>query len=226
MRGIGMRVFLLPGYALDSRAFKRLDLPIPPFHLVDFIPVRSGDTLTTYASRLADDIGFTPEDIIGGLSLGGMIALEIARLRGARKVLLMSSCSRVEDIRPFFRFAARFAPFIPVRLAKSAYPLVVLALKFKKVFAKNSETLLYGMVENFPDSLMKRFPRMMLDWKGASPHCPVLRLHSQGDWLIRPAGSPSELTLLPGGHHLISLSHAEEVRRFLLQAVEGEPPPI
>ncbi len=223
-RAVAMRVFLLPGYALDSRAFTRLELPDPPFKRVDFIPLQPGDTITTYAARLADEIGFRPDDIIGGLSFGGMLSLEIARLRGARKVLLMSSCSHFGDIRPFFRFAAHFAPVIPVRVAKSAYPLVVMALKFKKVFASNSESLLYNMIGEFPDSLMKGFPRLMLGWKGAAPTCPVLRLHSESDWLIRPPKTATNVTLIPGGHHLISFSHPGWVIRFLYEAAEMDPP--
>ena len=104
---------LITGFGMDRRALDCLYLPPASFRCHDLIPVEKGDTLPRYALRLAAHIGFAPGDAIGGLSFGGMLALEIARRRGASQILLISSCTHPRFVRPFFRRVGRIAPWAP-----------------------------------------------------------------------------------------------------------------
>src|SRR5665213_1971293 len=104
---------LITGFGLDKRVLKCLNLPQNRFSYVDLIPPERKESLPHYALRLAEKIGFQPGDAVGGLSLGGMLALEIARQCDASQVTLLSSCTHPHFIRPQFRAAGRFARWTP-----------------------------------------------------------------------------------------------------------------
>src|SRR4051812_41218760 len=108
-----MRVFLITGFGLDKRAFAPLQLPAEPYRLVDLIPVNKGETLREYALRLSKDIGLTSEDMVGGVSLGGMLALEMDKAMGTRGVLIIASAAHPRFIRQKFLKLAYITPWMP-----------------------------------------------------------------------------------------------------------------
>lgn len=221
-----MRVFLITGFALDTRAFSPLQLPPEPFRLVDLIPARRRETLREYALRLAAEIGMTGDDVIGGVSLGGMLALEMARAVGARGVILIASCAHPRYIRKRFLIFAPIAPFLPEALVRRAFTLLPVILKWQGMLNPSQQALLADIMGRFPPALLKAMPYKMMRWEGCSPAVPVRQIHSRGDWLIRPNGGPA-CRMLEGRNHLLTVSHPAEVRRFLLEAAEefaGSPP--
>ncbi len=206
------RIFLITGFALDKRAFSTLELPLENFILVDFIPFEAQDTLKSYALRLAEKVGFSPEDMIGGVSLGGMLALEIAAHFGAKKILLISSCSHPRYIRKIYLRLSYLAPLLPSFAIRRGYALIIPILKRKKLLSGNSEAVFYSMLENFSPKLMRCMPRLIRTWQGCRPQIPMAQIHGKGDWLIKPEPGAQ---LLQTKNHLLTLSHPQAIRAFL-----------
>jgi hypothetical protein len=206
------KVFLITGFALDIRAFGALNLPSESFQLVDFIPIEPHDTLETYALRLGRSIAFSPQDMIGGISLGGMLALEIAKAQGARKIVLIASCRHPSSIRRRFLSFAFIAPLLPPQLIRRGYALIIPWLKRKKLLSGNSESLFYSMLAQFSPELMRKMPKLIQNWKGCNPNIPIAHIHGKGDWLIRPNQAT---VLIDTQNHLLTLSHPTLVREFL-----------
>src|SRR4051812_14290579 len=108
-----MRVFLITGFALDKRAFALMDLPPESYHVLDLIPIRHGETLREYARRFASEIGLSPGDVIGGVSLGGMLALEMAKVVDVAGVILIASATHPRYIRERFMIWCPLAKWVP-----------------------------------------------------------------------------------------------------------------
>ncbi len=214
-----MRVFLITGFALDKRAFSLMDLPSETYTTLDFIPVRKGESLREYALRMAGEIGLAPGDIIGGVSLGGMLALEMATAVDVRGVLIIASTLHPRHIRKRFRFWAPFAAHVPDFLIRRIFTLIPAILAWQRMLDPPRQALLADIMGKFPPALLRTFPRMITTWPGAKPPARFRQLHSDGDWLIRPVGDPATLTIVPGKNHLITVSHPEAVREWVLRAV-------
>jgi hypothetical protein len=213
-----MRVLLITGFALDRRAFTRLNLPAE-FETFDLIPVRRGETLREYASRMAGEIGLRPGDIIGGVSLGGMLALEMARVIDVRGALIIASATHPRHIRKRFLWLWPLAPLMPDFVISRIFRLVPAVLAMQKMLEPPDQALLADIMGRFPPALLRAFPPMIARWPGCRPPARFRHLHSTGDWMIRPAGDPQTLTLLKGSNHLITVSHPLEVREWLLRSV-------
>jgi pimeloyl-ACP methyl ester carboxylesterase len=80
-------VYFISGLGANEHAFMNLQLPgIKPIYLKWFQPLQN-DTMETYAKRMSELIT-TKDPIIVGLSLGGMIAVEIAKIIPVKKSFL------------------------------------------------------------------------------------------------------------------------------------------
>ena len=73
-----IRVVLL---AADSRLFRSIRIPEVEIVTPDHAEPVSGETVTQYAALIAEGLFIQPDDIIGGISFGGMLARKIARQR-------------------------------------------------------------------------------------------------------------------------------------------------
>lgn len=211
------RTWLLPGYALDAACYAPLDLPADRFRAVDFIPPRARESLPDYAARFADAIGFRAGDAVAGLSLGGMLALEIARHRGASRALLLASATHSRFLRPRYRAVAASARFLPQAALHALFSNLPSLLRRKGSYNADVELHVRAMLRRHPPEFLQRFPRMMLEWEGCEPAFPCFALHSEHDWLVAPPRQLSNLTLLPGRSHLLTIARPEAVRRFLLE---------
>lgn len=215
-----MRVFLITGFALDKRAFDPLRLPTDRFVLFDLVPPLPGEDLPEYARRMGREMGVGPGDVVGGVSLGGMLSLEIAKDVGTRAVILIASATHPRHIRKRFLMWSHLAPHAPDALIQRIFAAVPRVLKWQNMLTPPGQALLNDIMTAFPPALLRALPPMMRCWKGCPPAVPLRQLHSDGDWLIRPNGDPTSLKLLKGRNHLLTVSHPEEVRKFLLKVYE------
>lgn len=215
-----MQVFLITGFGLDKRAFSPLHLPKDPYRLIDLVSILKGETLQTYAWRLAKEMGLKAGDIVGGVSLGGMLALEMAKIIQVRGVILIASTTHPRYIRNPFLKLARIAPYIPNFLIRQIFKMVPRVLKWQRMLSPEGQSLLTEIMGAFPPQLLRQFPPLVKNWQGCAPPLNFLRIHSDGDWMIKPDGFAENKTILKGKNHLITVSHPKEVRAFILNAVK------
>jgi hypothetical protein len=215
-----MRVFLITGFALDKRAFAFMNLPPETYRTLDLIPILAGESLRAYAGRMAAEIGLAPGDIIGGVSLGGMVALEMSRVVTVAGLILIASTTHPRHIRRRFRIWGPIAKWVPRSVIRRIFTLIPRILALQNMLSPPGQALLADIMGKFPPELLQTFPMMILRWPGCEPTVPYRHIHSQGDWLIRPAGDPAYLTLLPGRNHLITVSHPRAVRELVMDAAE------
>lgn len=215
-----MRVFLITGFALDKRAFDFMRLPEDTFHALDLIPVRKGETLRDYAKRMAAEIGLAPGDVIGGVSLGGMIALEMSKVVDVLGVVTIASATHPRFIRKRFKMWAPIAASVPDGIIRRIFAFIPRILALQNMLTPEGQALLADVMGRFPPSQLKAFPMMIMRWPGCEPPAHCAHIHSDGDWLIRPNGAAAALSLLPGKNHLITVSHPEAVRDLVMRAVE------
>ena len=88
------KLILIPGLGTDERLFERQRSAFPDLWVPPWILVRGNEGLADYAARMAGVIANkqTEPFVLGGVSLGGMLAYEIARHVKPQAVVLIASC--------------------------------------------------------------------------------------------------------------------------------------
>src|SRR5688572_8293688 len=117
-------IYLLSGLGGDKRVFEFLDLSNFKVNHVDWIEPTDNETIQSYAQRLLQQIT-TDRPIIIGVSFGGIMTIEIAKLIETEKLILISAAKTKDDIPVFYRLIGQLGlhKIIPTWMLKNINPL-------------------------------------------------------------------------------------------------------
>ncbi len=216
-----VRLILLPGLGTDTRLFDGLRRRLGPIETPPWLPHRDGESLRDYALRWAEQI---PRDgrplVLGGSSMGGMIAQEMAGpLRPRAVVLIDSSRTGLQpaaDQRVIYRML-RHMPAGAFRVA--GWISRGFVGKWNQV-PRNKQQLFRNMMRRTDPRLIRWAAGAVMAWPGPAepPPCPVRHIHGQCDGLI-PIDQVDPDRVLPDAGHLLNLSHPDAVAEFIRETI-------
>ncbi len=211
------KLILLPGLGTDQRLFERQRPAFPDLWVPPWILPRDDEGLADYAARMAEIITArqTGPIILGGVSLGGMIAYEIARHVKPQAVVLIASCRTRQGIRGFFRATGHLWPVVPSGVFKVAKFLSLPALRMFGPLMPEHRRLCARMFSESDARFMHWAVSAILHWNPTPlVQTPVYQIHGAHDRII-PLKCVAPDEILPRGGHLINLTHADAVNAFI-----------
>ena len=217
------QLILFPGLGADARLFEPQRAAFPQLVVPPWIPPLNRESLPDYAARLSQTIVVSHDKplILGGVSFGGMMAYEVARHLKPDAVVQIASCRTRHGLRPAYRAGSCLMPLIPLQvwsIAKLlASPVVGLIGQFRPV----DRTAAVAMFREMDSSFMHWTVRAILGWHPVPLEgIPVFQIHGRRDLMI-PARRVEADVVIPGGGHLINMTHAEEVNAFIAAAIKA-----
>ena len=212
---IGFQLVLFPGLGADCRQWEPQKLAFPGLMVPPWIPPLHGDTLPTYAARLAETVPCLKPLVLGGSSFGGMLACEMARHLHARAVILVGSCRSPKSFNRGVRSLRPLLCRIPRWGIRISRPLAPLAVQTFRNLKPEFRRLCVTMFQEADPGLVSWAIGAILRWQPTPlAGTPVFHIHGQRDRMIRASIAAPDF-LLPDGGHLINLSHAAEVNDFI-----------
>lgn len=210
------KLFLFSGLGADKRVFDFLDLTDYELHHIIWITPIPKESLSDYAKRLLPQI-FEVKPILMGVSFGGMIAQEIAKLIAVEKIILISSAQAKTAIPPYLKLMSKLN--IQKLLPRGAFrkPNEVLFWLFgitlhkhkvllTSIMADTDETFFTWAIETIPKWNNKPTPKYVVQIHGSSDK--ILSLQT-ADYIVE------------GGGHLMIVTHATEISS-LIKSIVGE----
>jgi len=198
----------------DTRIYNNIELPgadevIP----VDWLEPDLSDTLSSYAQKLIKQYNITYNSIVIGNSLGGMIAIEIAKIVPLKKVILISSIKVITEAPRYFSFFK----MVPLYKLVPGKVYTRMGITIRPIFGGMSPQQLWL----FKDMLRKSSPKFLkwamgavLKWQNTT--IPANVYHITGDKdkvfnykLIKDA------TIVTGGTHIMIFDKAKEINKLL-----------
>lgn len=210
-----MTLYLLPGVGCDHRLFGRLELSGMDVRYLEWPPFPKGCTLAELAQAMRPQVDADRPHILGGVSMGGMVAQELALLTHPRKVILISTWKGPQEFTPFVRVAKTLG--LPVLIGRftmrATWPLKrILGLRDRA-----TDRLLFDMATQQTAAKIRHGVQAVLRWKGSRWTGPVARIHGSADHVI-PLRFPAD-HVVPGGAHIMVLTRAAEVSEWVKAAV-------
>ena len=208
-----MKVYCISGLAADSRVFKHIELPgqyeIIHLHWIDPLPLES---LAAYAGRLAAKIDTTEPFGLLGLSMGGMMATEIAKISSPAFTILLSSVPVNSHLPFYFRWAyvLRLHKIVPAGFLKSASVV-------KRGFmpdTKEDKLVLKQVIRDSDPAFIKWAMHAILSWKNEEVPSPFYHIHGTKDEIL-PSKYTKPTHIIEGGNHLMVMSRAAELNQLL-----------
>nr|WP_262904537.1 alpha/beta hydrolase [Hymenobacter lucidus] len=204
---------MLPGLGADERVFRDL-LPLldGEAHVLSWLLPEPHETLAHYAARLAERIPSEQPCLVAGVSFGGIVALEIGRLRPRARPVLISSVPSAAALPALLRLARATGIYklIPPQLL-NLFPRV--GQWYFGVKGGNDYQLFKQILRDTDPTYARWAIDRLLHWNSHGIG-PALRIHGTHDRVL-PRGSVPVDYLIPGGTHFMILSRAEEIGRIL-----------
>src|SRR6266496_846742 len=157
------RVYFISGLGADKRVFSFLDLSFCEPIFIEWITPFKKESLESYALRLRKNIPEINPAIVG-ISLGGMLATEIAKTNRDIKAIIISSNKTYAELPKLFRIGKYF----PVYQWMPDFLLKQIALSFKWIFGakgKDQKKLLRQIIIDTDMSFLKWAIEAILNWK-------------------------------------------------------------
>lgn len=210
-------IHCLSGLGADQRIFQKLTLPGYKLIPVNWVPYDRHDELPCYAQKMAAEI--TEENpIILGVSFGGMLASEIAKIREVRKVILVSSAKDATELPPvgnFVRFLAHNR-LLPVGLTK--IPNKQTYRRFGVVNAEE-QALLMDILKQTDNGFVKWAMKAMVEWRSMDHVNGLLHIHGTADRII-PAAHVKPDHWIEGGTHFMVYQQAAAIAEIILSHLD------
>ena len=208
-----MKVYFISGLAADRRVFKHIRLPegFEIIHL-DWIQPKKNESLASYALRLAEKIETKEKFALVGLSMGGMIASEIAKKYKPVITILLSSVPTYKQFPAVFKIAyqTKLHKIIPTSLLKS----VSIIKHFFSAEDPKDKIVLRQIVKDSDKVFIRWALGAIFQWKNEDIPDSLWHIHGTNDKVLPIRNTKPTHTIKKGGH-LMVMSRAGELNKII-----------
>ncbi|MBS1610272.1 MAG: alpha/beta hydrolase [Bacteroidetes bacterium] len=213
-----MKAYFISGLGADKKAFYKLKLPAG-YEVVylDWITPQPKESLKNYAHRFSHSIEEKEDFILVGLSLGGMIAAEIARIKPPKKLILLSTVSSSIEIPWYFRWAGKAGihRIIPTGL----YKRMTIINHFMGSKSKTDKAIVLSFVKQVDPSFIQWAINAILEWNQHEPLDNSIHIHGSKDRLL-PHRYTKASHIIENGRHLMVLNKADSINKILEEVLQ------
>ena len=221
-----MTAYFVSGIGADDRMFTHIRLPegYQSAH-IRWIPPQKNEALGAYASRLIAQIDTSEPFALIGLSLGGIMAVEIARRIAPQCTIIISSIPLSAHLPPWFRAAGQLGlgRIIPATLLKAATSVK----HFLTMKTPANRRLIQSVIWSGDDEFIHWALNAVLKWNNTEIPSPLYHVHGTRDEVF-PIGFTHPTHIILNAGHMFLLSRPEEVNnllRVLLPTVQSQNSP-
>jgi pimeloyl-ACP methyl ester carboxylesterase len=212
-----MKVYFISGIAADSRVFKHIRVPAG-FEAVyiDWIRPYSNESLSDYAIRLAKKINTEESFCLIGLSLGGIVASEIAVRTHPRAVIIIGSVPVYTQLPGYYKWVRRLKlhKLVPGSLYKNA---AIVKHFFKREDEEDKKDI-YRMVRATDPAFIRWGINAVLNWTNNQLPPSLTHIHGTRDEVF-PFAFTSPSHVIPKGDHMLVISHPNEINLILKEVL-------
>lgn len=211
------KLYMIPGTACDWRMYlpqqEVFDVAVPEW----LPPAHVKEPMADYAKRLAAAIDVSQPFFLGGVSLGGMLAQEMALHCQPKALILIATCKSSRAVFWFQRVYGNILRHLPNLLLRGMQHFtawLVPLVPTRRAYARP----LAQMMLDIPLPLLRWQIYAATHWAlSASASVPTYQLHGRQDIIISCRKSGASQTMKGG--HFISVTHAAEVNGFIAECM-------
>lgn len=193
--------YLLPGMGADSKMYRSLKRELRfAVHFLDWPSYNGEITFKEIADRIIAENPISENDVVGGSSLGGMVALEVSMLLSTKAVVLVGSALRNDEINRLLSILSPLASITP--------------LSFIQAMAGKNKEVVSRMFSAADPDFIRAMCKYIPQWSGyLGPNEKIRRIHGKKDHIIPCPRKGCDV--IENAGHLLAITHAKECAAFL-----------
>jgi len=214
-----MNTYFISGLGADKRIFSKLKLDekINIIH-IDWITPNKNESLVSYAQRLCSVIDLSQPFGLVGVSFGGMIAVEIAKLLNPTTTIIISSTMLSAHLPALYRFAGKLGllKFIPAGLLKSSNKLT--QNHYFGTRSNSEKTLLSKIIKDTDPYFLKWAIGSILSWENKIKPKNIYHIHGTDDKILYSKIAQPDFVIQNGTHFMV-YQNAQEVSGIINRVI-------
>ena len=218
---VSREIYFISGLGADWRVFHRLQLKgYRPVHIHWERPYR-GESIEHYAQRLLGQVT-AEHPILVGLSFGGLMAVEMAKLCDPAQVIVISSAVSGAQVPNYYKLF-RWLPLQLVVPFKRLLWAVYGVLNWLFGLNDPEDRLLFKQVLVDTDPFFLKWAmNRVVGWRNQTVPKNLVQIHGDRDRIF-PWGHHTADIVVPDGGHLMVLNRAEQLSELLMAALATDP---
>jgi pimeloyl-ACP methyl ester carboxylesterase len=178
-----------------------------------------GESMHAYARRLSQQIDTTGRYSIIGVSLGGMLAVEMSEFLNSEETVIISSAKNRHEL----PFRYRFMNKVPLNDAFGGAFLNATAPYAQIIVEPDSrherDTCL-SMLKNKNELFMERSVDMIINWERDSCGSDIFHIHGTADRTIPIENVQDVDVIIEGGSHMMTLTKGKQIAKIVKEKVK------
>lgn len=207
-------VYCIPGLGQDHRVFEGLQIEHAELRFIDWIQAKEDEDIPAYAARLAEQIENVPNLYLMGVSLGGIMSVEIAKLIPVQKLILISTVKNRAEMPPSFEWMGK----VPVKSNSIPKFLIDAQVILKPFYGKANEKgmeLFEKMLKSSSLDFMRWAWNHIPEWNSkGEPKTPFIHLHGTAD-LVFPIKHIDQAITLKGATHFAIFNDKKKLNQLI-----------
>lgn len=198
----------------DKRMFQNFSFEGFNVVHIDWISPFENESLQSYAFRISENMK-DENAILIGLSFGGILAVEISKIKKFKKIFLLSSAKAKTEIPFYYRVLGKLnlLKIIPISFLKNVNFLTYLVFGAKTDFEKN---LLKDIIKNTDINFLKWSLNQIVNWKNIDFSEKIIHVHGNKDFIL-PHHFVKYDYLIEGGTHFMTLNQSKKIEEIILE---------
>jgi pimeloyl-ACP methyl ester carboxylesterase len=209
-----MNVYFISGMGADRRLFKNIFLPEGfQMNFVEWIRPEDDEPIPVYASRLAAQIDTSRPFILVGVSLGGIMSVEIAKLFPPVATIIIGSIPVARDLPRYYHTLGQSFGLLKV-LPGSFFKKAASAKRWFTRETKADKRLIWEMIREADARFLEWAMKAVLQWENKELPQPLWHIHGTRD-IVFPIRLTRPTHRIRHGDHLVIITRAAEVNAIL-----------
>ncbi|MEI6312547.1 MAG: alpha/beta hydrolase [Bacteroidota bacterium] len=214
-----MKIYLIPGLGADGRMYESLMDLLPDAEVLDWFVPMPDEEFKDYIDRFSKQIKTKEPFAIIGNSMGGIIAVELAKRLKPDKIIIISSVKCRKELPHFIRLGKYISLF---RSTTGKFYNVInraivklLQLRSEKKFLQ----LALDMSKDADPEFMSWAIKKVMQWENKTYPHDIVHIHGTRDTLF-PILYIKNCIRVKGGTHLMMMERSDEINSLILAALQ------
>jgi pimeloyl-ACP methyl ester carboxylesterase len=206
------QIYCISGFGADERVFSKLAFTGYEIHFIKWLMPEKNENISSYAKRLIEQITYD-KPILIGLSFGGIMCIEIAKLLPVEKIILISSIKSFHEMPLWMRLSGKLKlnKILPMRPFRLIEPLENYNLGIETIEEKE-------MVHLYRKNINRRYSdwaiNIILNWKNGQIPGNLFHIHGSNDRIF-PLRKVNPHYIVNTGGHLMIMNRYKEVNEYI-----------
>lgn len=207
-----MVIYAIPGLGTTEKLYANTKISGVEIIVLKWPEVNKNDTMQSYAKKFISQIDTSIPFYLLGVSFGGMLCVELAKMISPQKTFLISTCKSRKELPWFIKMMKHLS--LHKIISEKQHRKMAYQGRWIIGFGKTYIPEFLGMVNSMTENYFKYCINIIVSWEGKELPKNSIHIHGDADRLLWYKYVKSDYTIKQGSHAMVVFK-AEEINQII-----------